>query len=131
MVFALLNCVFTFKGLAFASGSVTTATIVHLLPQGSHMISVNDVYGGTYRYFTKVAALHGVESTFVDLKDPNNLAKAIKSNTRLVWIETPTNPTLRLVDIEKVAQIVHAHPQVILVVDNTFMSPYFQVYFTF
>ena len=78
------------SGLAFASGSVTTATVASLLPHGSHLVSVNDVYGGTYRYFTKVASTHGIESSFIDLKNPQDLKKAIKANTRMVWIETPS-----------------------------------------
>ncbi|KAJ3230221.1 hypothetical protein HDU78_008529 [Chytriomyces hyalinus] len=112
--------------LAFASGSVTTATIVNMLPAGSHLVSVNDVYGGTFRYFTKVAASNGVDVSFVDMNDPNNILKHIKPNTRMIWIETPTNPTLRLVDIAAVAKIAHSRPDLLLVVDNTFMSPYFQ-----
>ncbi|KAI9139939.1 Cys/Met metabolism PLP-dependent enzyme-domain-containing protein [Paraphysoderma sedebokerense] len=112
--------------LAFASGSATTASIVNSLPHGSHIISVNDVYGGTYRYFTKVAPNLGYEASFVDMYDPKNVEKYIKPNTRMVWIETPTNPTLRLVDIAAVAEIAHRHPEISVVVDNTFMSPYFQ-----
>ncbi|KAI8866508.1 hypothetical protein GQ42DRAFT_128105, partial [Ramicandelaber brevisporus] len=112
-------------GLAFASGSSATATILHMLPAGSHVVSVNDVYGGTYRYFTKVAALSKVDVSFVDLADPSNLRSALKDNTKLVWLETPTNPTLRLVDIAAVAEIAHEHGA-LLVVDNTFLSPYFQ-----
>ncbi|KAF9158701.1 hypothetical protein DFQ26_007315 [Actinomortierella ambigua] len=112
-------------GLAFSSGSATTATIMNSLPAGSHVVSVNDVYGGTYRYFTKVAGALGVDVTFVDLKDAANVASAIKANTKLVWVETPTNPTLRLVDIKAVSEVAHQHG-VKLVVDNTFMSPYFQ-----
>ncbi|KAJ1655037.1 cystathionine gamma-lyase cys3 [Dispira simplex] len=111
--------------LAFSSGSATTATIVSMLPMGSHIVSVNDVYGGTYRYFTKVAPTSGVKATFVDLYDPNNLQAAMQDNTRLVWVETPTNPTLRLVDIQAIAEIAHANGA-LLVVDNTFLSPYFQ-----
>ncbi|KAJ3299357.1 hypothetical protein HK104_009209 [Borealophlyctis nickersoniae] len=113
-------------GVAFASGSTTTATVLNLVSSGGHIVSVNDTYGGTFRYFTKVASNNGVDVTFVDLYDPNNLKAAIKPNTKIVWIETPTNPTLRLVDILAVAEITHAHPGVILVVDNTFMSPYCQ-----
>ncbi|KAK3836352.1 MAG: Cys/Met metabolism PLP-dependent enzyme-domain-containing protein [Linnemannia elongata] len=112
-------------GLAFSSGSATTATIVSSLPAGSHIVSVNDVYGGTYRYFTKVASVLGVEVTFVDLADAANVASVIRPNTKLVWVETPTNPTLRLVDIKAVAEIAHKH-NTKLVVDNTFMSPFFQ-----
>lgn len=112
-------------GLAFSSGSAVTASIVSSLPSGSHIISVNDVYGGTYRYFTKVASTHGIDTSFVDLHDPENIQGFFRENTKLVWIETPTNPTLRLVDIEAVAQAAHKHGA-LLVVDNTFMSPYFQ-----
>ncbi|KAG0265902.1 hypothetical protein BG011_003827 [Mortierella polycephala] len=112
-------------GLAFSSGSATTATIVNSLPAGSHIVSVNDVYGGTYRYFTKVASALGVEVTFVDLKDASNIESVIRPNTKLIWVETPTNPTLRLVDIKAVAEVAHKH-NTKLVVDNTFMSPFFQ-----
>ncbi|EIE78787.1 hypothetical protein G6F46_006276 [Rhizopus delemar] len=113
-------------GLAFASGSATTATIVNsLLGQNTHMISVNDVYGGTYRYFTKVAVNLGIETSFVNLSEASNIEQAFKPNTKLVWIETPTNPTLRVIDIKAVAERAHAHGA-LLVVDNTFMSPYFQ-----
>ncbi|KAI8809391.1 Cys/Met metabolism PLP-dependent enzyme-domain-containing protein [Cladochytrium replicatum] len=115
-------------GLAFASGSATTATLVHLVKAGGHVVVVNDTYGGTFRYFTKVAEpVNGVEVTFVDLRNAENLKGALKENTQMVWIETPTNPTLRLIDISAVATIAHAHPlRPLLVVDNTFLSPYFQ-----
>ncbi|KAI8591445.1 Cys/Met metabolism PLP-dependent enzyme-domain-containing protein [Geranomyces variabilis] len=112
--------------LAFSSGSVTTATVLNMVGMGGHVVSVNDTYGGTFRYFTKVAKRNGVEVDFVDLADPENLRSKMKQNTKIVWIETPTNPTLRLVDIVAVAQIVHSFPNALLVVDNTFMSPYFQ-----
>lgn len=112
-------------GLAFASGSATTATIVNSLQKGAHLISVNDVYGGTYRYFTKVAVHLGIETSFVNLSDAANIEKEFKPNTKLVWIETPTNPTLRVIDIKAIAERAHAHGA-LLVVDNTFMSPYFQ-----
>jgi cystathionine gamma-lyase len=111
--------------IAFSSGSAVTATIVMALAQGGHAIIVNDVYGGTYRYFTRVAATQGIRSTFLDLLDPHNIENAFQADTKLVWIETPTNPTLRLVDIRAVARLTHEH-NAILIVDNTFMSPYFQ-----
>jgi len=111
--------------LAFSSGSAVTATIVTSIGTNGHIISVDDVYGGTNRYFTKVAGTQGIEVTFVNLHDPKNIEDALKHNTKIVWIETPTNPTLRLVDIRAVANITHQH-NAILVVDNTFMSPYFQ-----
>lgn len=112
-------------GLAFASGSSVTATILNTLHSGSHLISVNDVYGGTYRYFTKVAIHNGVQADFVDLDDAANIKPYFKENTKLVWVESPTNPTLRIIDIRAVADYAHAHGA-LLVVDNTFMSPYFQ-----
>ena len=110
--------------LAFSSGSATTATILQSLAAGSHLISVSDVYGGTHRYFTKVAAAHGVQVTFspsieLDVKE------LIRENTKLVWIESPSNPTLSLVDIRNVASVAHAHG-ILVVVDNTFLSPYVQ-----
>ncbi|RAL61681.1 hypothetical protein DID88_002749 [Monilinia fructigena] len=110
--------------LAFSSGSATTATILQSLAAGSHVISVSDVYGGTHRYFTQVAKAHGVKVTFtpeieVDVVDH------ITPETKLIWIETPSNPTLRLVDIRAVATAAHEHG-IMVVVDNTFMSPYVQ-----
>ena len=111
--------------LAFASGSATTATILQSLAAGSHVVSVSDVYGGTHRYFTKVAAAHGVTVTFspsIEL----NVANLIRpGSTKLIWIETPSNPTLSLVDIRAVATIAHQHG-IKVVVDNTFLSPYIQ-----
>ncbi|KAI8340253.1 Cys/Met metabolism PLP-dependent enzyme-domain-containing protein [Chlamydoabsidia padenii] len=112
-------------GLAFASGSSVTATILNTLHAGAHLISVNDVYGGTYRYFTKVAIHNGVEATFVDLEDAANVKPHFKENTKLVWVESPTNPTLRIIDIRAIADYAHEHGA-LLVVDNTFLSPYFQ-----
>ncbi|KAI9184106.1 cystathionine gamma-lyase cys3 [Blastocladiella emersonii ATCC 22665] len=113
--------------LAFSSGSATTATVVASLPKGSHIASVNDVYGGTYRYFTKVAPTLGYSASFVDLYNPENIKSAIQPNTRMVWIETPTNPTLRLVDIAAVAKAAKSvNKDILVVVDNTFLSPYFQ-----
>ncbi|KAJ2229399.1 cystathionine gamma-lyase cys3 [Coemansia sp. RSA 1286] len=112
-------------GFAFSSGSATTATILNTLQPGSHVISVNDVYGGTHRYLTKVAGSLGIETSFVDLEDVENLRDVVRENTRLVWIETPTNPTLRLVDIAAVSSIAH-EIGLFVAVDNTFLSPYFQ-----
>ncbi|KAH6889468.1 cystathionine gamma-lyase [Thelonectria olida] len=110
--------------LAFSSGSATTAVILQSLGAGSHVVSVSDVYGGTHRYFTKVAKAHGVQVSFTnDLE--GDISSCINANTRLVWIESPSNPTLRLIDVEKVAAVAHAHG-IAVVVDNTFMSPYIQ-----
>ncbi|KCV71367.1 cystathionine gamma-lyase [Fonticula alba] len=114
-------------GLAFSSGSAAIATIVNMFSPGDHLISVNDVYGGTNRYFTRVAKPHGIETTFVDITEASALPASVRPNTKVVWIETPTNPTLRVIDIAAVAALVREHaPQAILVIDNTFLSPYFQ-----
>ncbi len=110
--------------LAFSSGSATTATILQSLAAGSHVISVSDVYGGTHRYFTQVAKAHGVRVTFTPEIEVD-ISQHITDATKLVWIETPSNPTLRLVDIRAVATQAHAHG-VLVVVDNTFLSPYVQ-----
>ncbi|QLG73217.1 hypothetical protein HG535_0E03010 [Zygotorulaspora mrakii] len=111
-------------GLAFSSGSATTAIVLQSLPQGSHAISIGDVYGGTHRYFTKVANAHGVDTTFTNnlIED---LPKLVKENTKLVWIESPTNPTLKVTDIELVVKTVKKlNPEILVAVDNTFLSPY-------
>jgi cystathionine gamma-lyase len=116
-------------GLAFSSGSATTATVLQSLGPDSHIISVNDVYGGTFRYMSKVASVNqGLDTTFVDLEnaDEATITSAIRPNTKLIWIESPTNPTLRLIDIAKVASIAHSHPShPIVLVDNTFLSPFY------
>lgn len=114
--------------MAISSGSATTALIVQSLPVGSHIISGGDVYGGTHRYFTRVASTHGVEATFVNNLE-NDLQAALQPNTKLVWLETPSNPTLSITSISGVAQILKSHfeatgNRVLLVVDNTFLSPY-------
>lgn len=116
--------------LAYASGSAATANIIHTLPQGSHVISIGDVYGGTHRYFSKVANNHGVETDFTNSVE-GELESMITEKTRMVWIESPSNPTLSLTDISKVAEIVKKARKangnkLYLVVDNTFMSPYIQ-----
>ncbi|KAJ3534865.1 hypothetical protein NM688_g7064 [Phlebia brevispora] len=118
------------QALAFSSGSATTATVLQSLGPDAHIVSVNDVYGGTFRYMTKVAKINqGLETTFVDLEnaDDDTIVAAFRPNTKLVWIETPTNPTLRLIDLQRVAKLAHAHPsQPLVLVDNTFMSPFYQ-----
>jgi len=113
-------------GLAFASGSATTATVLRTLAKGGeHAISISEVYGGTYRFFTKVAAGMGVDVTFVDLAEASSLEKHIRPNTRFVWLETPTNPSLTIVDIAAISEIARKN-KLFTVVDNTFLSPYFQ-----
>lgn len=114
--------------LATSSGSAATSLIIQSLPQDSHIISGGDVYGGTHRYFTQVAPTHGVSSSFVTNLE-QDLVSAIKPNTKLVWLETPSNPTLSITSISKVASLIKEYnnansSEIILVVDNTFLSPY-------
>jgi cystathionine gamma-lyase len=112
-------------GFAMASGCVGAATVVHLLEQGDHVVCCDDMYGGTYRLFEHVFRKQGIDFDYVDLTDPDRLATALRPNTRMVWIESPTNPLMKLIDIAAVARIAHAHGAW-LMVDNTFLSPYFQ-----
>ncbi|WP_413289381.1 cystathionine gamma-synthase [Bdellovibrio sp. HCB337] len=112
-------------GFAFASGCAATTTILHMLQQGDHVIAGDDMYGGTFRLFNRVLKNNGIDFSYPDLTNPENFTKALKPNTKLVWLETPTNPTLKLVDIKKIAKAA-SEKGIITVVDNTFMSPYFQ-----
>ena len=112
-------------GLAFSSGMGATDAVMKLLKPGDEVITGNDLYGGSYRIFTKVFANYGIKFHFLDLSKPEIIDNYINENTRLVWIETPTNPTMQVIDIEKVASITKAKG-LILVVDNTFASPYLQ-----
>lgn len=112
-------------GFAFASGCAAATTILHMLKAGDHVIAGDDMYGGTFRLFDKVLRHHGIEFSYVDLTKAENFAAALKPQTKMVWLETPTNPTLKLVDIRKIAAKAR-EKGVISVVDNTFMSPYFQ-----
>jgi cystathionine gamma-lyase len=112
-------------GFAFTSGCAASTTALHLLKAGDHVIACDDMYGGTFRLMDKVIRHNGIEFTYVDLTDVENFRKAIKPNTKMVWIETPTNPTLKLVDIRKTAEIARSK-NILSIVDNTFMSPYFQ-----
>jgi len=112
--------------LCFSSGLGTTTAITHILQAGDHIVSMDDVYGGTNRYFRKCASRMGIETSFVDATNPENVAAAIRPNTRMVWVETPTNPTLKVVDIRAVADITEKHKDIFLVVDSTFLSSYFQ-----
>ena len=112
-------------GVAFASGCAATSTIMHMLNAGDHVVSGDDVYGGTYRLFTKVFRPMGIGFSFVDMTDLEAFKAALTPATRLVWLESPTNPMLKICDIQAICEI--AHEQGIpVVVDNTFMSPYFQ-----
>ena len=113
-------------GFAFASGLAAAATVLDLLDSGSHVIAMDDLYGGTYRLFERVRRRSaGLDFTFVDLNDAAALKAALKPNTRMIWAETPTNPMLKLVDLAKVGAFARKHG-LILVVDNTFSSPMLQ-----
>jgi cystathionine gamma-lyase len=113
-------------GFAFASGMATTATVLELLDSGSHIIAMHDLYGGSYRLFENVRKRSaGHDVSFVDLTDAAALEAAIRPNTRLVWVETPTNPLLKLVDLSAVAAIARRHG-LMSVCDNTFATPFIQ-----
>jgi len=113
-------------GIAFASGSAGTTTILGMFSPGDHVISIDDVYGGTNRFFRRVSTpSSGLNYSFVDMTQDGAIEAAWTDKTKLVWIETPTNPTLKIVDIAKIAKIAHERGA-ILVVDNTFLSPFFQ-----
>lgn len=111
-------------GIAFASGMAATSAIMNILSAGDHVIVGEDLYGGSYRLFTKVLSRYGLRFSFVDLRDPQALDAAQTPETKLIWVETPTNPLLRLVDIAGIAA--RRRPGQVFVVDNTFASPYFQ-----
>lgn len=111
--------------LCFSSGLASTDAVLNLFQSGDHVIAGNDLYGGTYRLFEKVATYRGLQFDFVDLSDEALLRSKFRPETKLVWFETPTNPMLNIIDIQKVAGIAKEHG-VLCVVDNTFMSPYFQ-----
>ena len=112
-------------GLAFASGMAAIDTILRLLQAGDHVVAGDDLYGGTYRLFTKVLSRFGLSFSFVDPSDPDALRGAMRKETKLVWIETPTNPLLKVVDIAKAAEIARAGGAW-LGVDNTFATPCLQ-----
>ena len=114
------------RGFAFASGLAATSTILELLDTGSHVVCMDDVYGGTFRLFERVRRRSaGLDFSFVDLTDPAAFEAAIKSNTRMVWVETPTNPMLKIVDLKAVSAIAKKHG-LLMVADNTFASPILQ-----
>jgi cystathionine gamma-lyase len=112
-------------GICFSSGCAATSAVLHLVPHGSHIISCDDVYGGTRRLFTQVYEDCGRTFTFADLTEPENLRQAIRPETKAVWIESPTNPLMKLMDIKALVAIAREH-NLLVIVDNTFMSPYFQ-----
>lgn len=116
------------RSLSFASGLAAIDALMRLFKSGDHIIASKDIYGGTYRLFTQLFEQYGLEFSFVDLQDLGALKNSIKSNTKLVWIESPTNPMMKIVDITEVVSIVKSTDDSILVgVDNTFASPYLQL----
>ncbi|NNC77667.1 MAG: PLP-dependent transferase [Woeseiaceae bacterium] len=114
------------RGFAFASGMAATATILELLDSGSHVVAMDDLYGGTRRLFHDVRERSaGLEFSFVDLTDPDAAEAAMQDNTRMIWIESPSNPLLRIVDFEAIAAVGKSR-DVLIVADNTFATPYLQ-----
>lgn len=112
-------------GLAFASGLSAENTVLNLLQVGDHVLATQDLYGGTYRLFQRVWAKFGLEFSFVSGEDLESVRRAIRPNTKLLWIETPSNPMLNIVDLRALSELAHAHG-VRVVVDNTFATPYLQ-----
>lgn len=114
-------------GLAFSSGMAATDTVLRLVKPGEHVLAGDDVYGGTYRLFERVLRDYGLEFSYVDMSDLAAVAAALRPNTRLVWLETPTNPLMKIADIAAVAQLARDHTsRPWVAVDNTFASPYIQ-----
>ena len=126
---ALERCIASLEGgrhgLAFASGMAAESTIMQLLKPGDHTIAVDDLYGGTYRLFRRLLEPMGLTFSFVDGTDLNAVEAAFADRTRMVWLESPTNPLLKLVDIAAVSRLAHQR-KALVVVDNTFMSPFLQ-----
>ena len=127
---ALESCIADLEGsnygFAFASGMSASATVLELLDSGDHVIAMDDLYGGTYRLFENVRKRSaGLEFTFCDLSDLNTLETSINKNTKMIWIETPTNPLLKIADLSAISQFAKKH-NLIAVCDNTFCSPYVQ-----
>ncbi len=128
---ALEECLADLEGapyaLAFASGMAAIATTMYLLQQGDHVVAGDDAYGGTYRLFTRVLSRYGLEFTYTDLTDLKKTEAALKPNTKMIWLETPTNPLLKIIDIAGMARVAsQMNPRPLVVVDNTFASPYVQ-----
>lgn len=113
------------NGLAFASGVAAIDAVVKLLNPGDEIISTNDLYGGTFRLFTKIFQKYGIKFHFIDLTNTSQIEKYINKNTKMIWVETPTNPMLSIIDIEKISELKNGK-NILLVVDNTFATPYLQ-----
>ena len=126
---ALEQCVASLEegkyGLAFASGMGAETTIMYLFAPGDHIVVSNDVYGGTYRLFERVLAQYGLQFSYIDMTDPASVSEHLRDNTRAVWLETPSNPLMKLIDIAAVSAIAKERG-IKVIVDNTFASPYGQ-----
>jgi cystathionine beta-lyase/cystathionine gamma-synthase len=112
------------QGFAFSSGMSAVASAIHLLSAGDHVISCDDLYGGSHRLFEQIMTRFGIEFTFIRLSDEEKINDAIKPNTKMIWVETPSNPLLNITDLELVSKIAREN-QLLTVADNTFASPYF------
>lgn len=112
-------------GFAFSSGMAAISAVMHLFKSGDHIIFTDDVYGGTFRLATKILNQYNLETSFIDTSDTEKVRKAIKRNTKAIYIETPTNPLLKITDITEIAKIGKEH-NLLVIVDNTFATPYWQ-----
>jgi cystathionine beta-lyase len=112
-------------GLAFASGMAATDTVLKLLKPGDEVISTNDLYGGSYRIFTKVFQEYGIKFHFTGMDETSRIESLINDRTKMIWIETPTNPLMNIIDIEAAAELARDR-DILIVVDNTFSTPYLQ-----
>jgi len=112
-------------GLAFGSGLAAIDAVLKLLKSGDEVISTNDLYGGTYRLFTKIFEDFGIKFHFIGMENADNVAEYINENTKLIWVETPTNPMMNIIDIKAIAKVSKKH-ELLLAVDNTFATPYLQ-----
>jgi len=117
-------------GLCFASGLAAVNTVMNLLKSGDHVVSANDLYGGTYRIFTKLFTKYGMIFDLVDATDLDNIRRVIRPNTKVLWLETPSNPLLKITDLKAAIALAHKH-KILTVVDNTFATPYLQQPFDF
>ncbi len=126
---ALENCIAALEnakfGLCFSSGMGATDAVMKLLRPGDEVITGNDLYGGSYRMFTKIFANYGIKFHFIDLNNADTVKAYINENTKMLWVETPTNPTMQIIDIETCSKIARQH-NLLFAVDNTFASPYLQ-----
>jgi len=116
------------RALVFASGMAAEATLMHLLRPGDHLVAQQDLYGGTYRLLQGVMVHFGIETTFVDAKDSEQIERALRPNTKMIWLESISNPLLNVADFEPIVKLAKARG-ILSVIDNTFASPYFSIPF--